>query len=50
MEKRKSIFDTLSKSSRNIIAYELTSAKKAGIRKKRFDKFLAMLEDNVRPK
>jgi uncharacterized protein YdeI (YjbR/CyaY-like superfamily) len=46
----KEFFDTLSKSSRNIIAYGLTSAKKEETRKKRFDKFLAMLEDNVRPK
>ena len=46
----KEFFDTLSKSSRNIIAYGLTSAKREDTRKKRFDKFLAMLEDNVRPK
>ena len=46
----KEFFDTLSKSSRNIIAYGLKSAKKEETRKKRFDKFLAMLEDNVRPK
>ena len=46
----KEFFDTLSKSSRNIIAYGLTSAKKEETRKKRFDKFLAMLEDNIRPK
>jgi uncharacterized protein YdeI (YjbR/CyaY-like superfamily) len=48
--KTKEFFDTLSKSSRNIIAYGLTSAKKEETHKKRFDKFLAMLEDNVRPK
>ncbi|MFT4764327.1 MAG: hypothetical protein ACI9OH_001421 [Oleispira sp.] len=48
--KTKEFFDSLSKSSRNIIAYGLTSAKKEETRKKRFDKFLAMLEDNVRPK
>jgi uncharacterized protein YdeI (YjbR/CyaY-like superfamily) len=48
--KTKGFFDSLSKSSRNIIAYGLTSAKKEETRKKRFDKFLAMLEDNVRPK
>lgn len=46
----KEFFDSLSKSSRNIIAYGLTNAKKEETRKKRFDKFLAMLEDNVRPK
>lgn len=46
----KEFFDTLSKSSRNIIAYGLTSAKREDTRKKRFDKFLVMLEDNVRPK
>jgi uncharacterized protein YdeI (YjbR/CyaY-like superfamily) len=46
----KEFFDTLSKSSRNIIAHGLNSAKKEETRKKRFDKFLAMLEDNVRPK
>ena len=46
----KEFFDTLSKSSRNMIAYGLTSAKKEETRKKRFDKFLAMLEDNIRPK
>jgi uncharacterized protein YdeI (YjbR/CyaY-like superfamily) len=49
-EKTKEFFDTISKSSRNIIAYGLTSAKKEETRKKRFDKFLTMLEDNVRPK
>lgn len=43
-------FATLSKSSRNIIAYGLESAKKEETRKKRFDKFLAMLEDNIKPK
>jgi uncharacterized protein YdeI (YjbR/CyaY-like superfamily) len=46
----KEFFDTLSKSSRNIIAYGLTSAKKEETRKKRFDKFLAMLEANIKPK
>ena len=46
----KEFFDSLSKSSRNIIAYGLISAKREETRKKRFDKFLAMLEDNVRPK
>ena len=46
----KEFFDSLSKSGRNIIAYGLTSAKKAETRKKRFDKFLAMLEDNIKPK
>ena len=48
--KTKEFFDSLSKSSRNIIAYELKSAKKEETRKKRLDKFLAMLEDNIRPK
>lgn len=46
----KEFFASLSKSSRNIIAYGLTSAKKAETRQKRFDKFLAMLEANIRPK
>jgi uncharacterized protein YdeI (YjbR/CyaY-like superfamily) len=46
----KEFFDTLSKSSRNIIVYGLQSAKKEETRKKRFDKFLAMLEDNIKPK
>jgi uncharacterized protein YdeI (YjbR/CyaY-like superfamily) len=46
----KEFFDTLSKSSRNIIAYGLTSAKKEETRKKRLDKFLAMLEANIKPK
>tara|TARA_B100001063_G_C16697128_1_gene520457 strand:+ start:562 stop:1152 length:591 start_codon:yes stop_codon:yes gene_type:complete len=46
----KEFFDTLSKSSRNIIAYGLKSAKKEETRKKRFDKFLVMLEEHVKPK
>jgi len=46
----KEFFDTLSKSSRNIIVHGLQSAKKEETRKKRFDKFLAMLEDNIKPK
>jgi len=43
-------FATLSKSSRNIIVHGLQSAKKEETRKKRFDKFIAMLEANIKPK
>lgn len=46
----KEFFATLSKSSRNIIVHGLQSAKKEETRKKRFDKFLAMLEANIKPK
>ncbi|MEH6449431.1 MAG: YdeI/OmpD-associated family protein [Oleispira sp.] len=46
----KDFFSTLSKSSRNIIVHGLQSAKKEETRKKRFDKFLAMLDDNIKPK
>jgi hypothetical protein len=37
------------KSSRNIVVYGLQSAKEEA-RKKRFDKFMAMLEGNIKPK
>lgn len=38
-------FDTLSKSKKRIIAYGLTSAKKAQTRQRRFDGFLSRLEN-----
>lgn len=48
--KTNEFFVTLSKSSRNIIVHGLQSAKREETRKKRFDKFLAMLEANIKPK
>jgi uncharacterized protein YdeI (YjbR/CyaY-like superfamily) len=46
----KLFFDTLTKSSRTVIAYGLTSAKKLETRKKRFSKFMTMLENGEKPK
>lgn len=42
-------FETLSKSSRYVIAYGLTTAKKPETRQRRFEKFLEMLERGERP-
>lgn len=42
-------YDTLSKSSRNVIAYGLSSAKKPETRQKRFDKYLMMLGRAEKP-
>ena len=45
----KQFFETLTKSSRYVIAYGLTSAKKAETRKNRFDKYMAMLINGEKP-
>ncbi len=45
----KQFFDTLTKSSRYVIAYGLTSAKKPETRQRRFLKFIDMLVDKVKP-
>ncbi|AFN74537.1 hypothetical protein MROS_1300 [Melioribacter roseus P3M-2] len=45
----KRFFDTLNKSSRYVIAHELTNAKKTVTRKKRFNKFLNMLLRGAKP-
>lgn len=46
----KQFFETLTKSNRYVIAYGLQSAKKATTRSKRFDKFMTLLEDEIKPK
>jgi len=46
----KKFFETLNKSSRYVIAYGLTSAKKPETRQRRFDKFMAMLVKEEKPK
>ena len=46
----KTFFETLSKSSRYVIANALLSAKKAETRQKRFDKYMAMLVAGEKPK
>lgn len=46
----KTFYQTLTKSSRYIIAYGLLSAKKAETRMKRFDKFMNMLANEEKPK
>lgn len=46
----KQFFETLKKSSRYVIAYGLTSAKKPETRQRRFDKFMGMLADEEKPK
>lgn len=48
--KVKHFFETLSKSSRNAIAYGLTSAKKPETRQKRFAKYMEMLVHEEKPK
>lgn len=45
----KQFFETLTKSSRYIIAYGLTSAKRNETRRKRFEKFMDMLSRNEKP-
>ena len=47
--KAKQFFETLNKSSRYVIAYGLTSAKKPETRQKRFAKFLDMLAREEKP-
>lgn len=46
----KQFFETLNKSSRYVIAYGLTSAKKAETRQRRFTKFMNMLIKEEKPK
>jgi uncharacterized protein YdeI (YjbR/CyaY-like superfamily) len=46
----KKFFETLNKSSRYVIAYGLTSAKKPGTRERRFAKFINMLVHGEKPK
>ena len=46
----KKFFETLNKSSRYVIAYGLTSAKKPETRERRFAKFMNMLVHKEKPK
>lgn len=46
----KAFFETLTKSSRYVIAYGLISAKKPGTRLKRFEKFMSMLANKEKLK
>jgi len=46
----KLFFETLNKSSRYVIAYGLTSAKKSETRQRRFEKFMNMLLNEEKPK
>jgi len=46
----KRFFETLTKSSRYVIAYGLTSAKKPDTREQRFKKFMTMLVNEEKPK
>ena len=45
----KQFFETLNKTNRYVIAYGLESAKRADTRKKRFEKFMAMLVRKEKP-
>jgi len=45
----KAFFERLTKSNRYVIAYGLTSAKKAETRQRRFEKFLDMLTRDEKP-
>lgn len=45
----KQFFNTLTKTSRFVIAYGLTSAKKIETRKKRFETYMTMLHNNQKP-
>ncbi|TWU09451.1 hypothetical protein CA54_46930 [Symmachiella macrocystis] len=45
----KQFFETLNKSSRYVIAYGLTSAKRSETRQKRFEKFMDMLASEEKP-
>jgi len=47
--KVKLFFETLNKSSRYVIAYGLTSAKKPETRQRRFEKFMDMLIREEKP-
>jgi uncharacterized protein YdeI (YjbR/CyaY-like superfamily) len=47
--KAKKFFETLTKSSRYVIAYGLTSAKKPETRERRFAKFIDMLANKEKP-
>lgn len=47
--KAKLFFETLTKSSRYVIAYGLISAKKPETRQRRFEKFIAMLISEQKP-
>ncbi|TQV89308.1 YdeI/OmpD-associated family protein [Aliikangiella coralliicola] len=47
--KAKQFFATLTKASRYVIAYRLTSAKKPETRQRRFEKFIDMLEREEKP-
>ena len=47
--KAKQFFETLNKSSRYVIAYGLTSAKKPETRQRRFEKFMDMLSREEKP-
>jgi len=47
--KAKRFFETLTRSSRYVIAYGLISAKKPETRQRRFDKFMAMLGNEEKP-
>jgi len=46
----KQFFETLNKSSRYVIAYSLTSAKKPETRQRRFTKYMTMLVSEEKPK
>tara|TARA_R110001599_G_scaffold235400_1_gene434579 strand:+ start:476 stop:1051 length:576 start_codon:yes stop_codon:yes gene_type:complete len=46
----KQFFETLNKSSRYVIAYGLTSAKKPETRQRRFTKYMTMLANEEKPK
>jgi uncharacterized protein YdeI (YjbR/CyaY-like superfamily) len=48
--KAKYFFEALTKSSRFVIAYGLLSAKKAETRQKRFENYMNMLSNEVKPK
>lgn len=47
--KAKQFFETLTKSSRHVIAYGLISAKKPETRQRRFEKFMNMLVREEKP-
>ena len=47
--KAKQFYETLTKSNRYVIAHGLTSAKRPETRQRRFDKFMAMLEQSKKP-
>jgi uncharacterized protein YdeI (YjbR/CyaY-like superfamily) len=49
LPKVKQFFETLNKSSRYVIAYGLTSAKKPETRQRRFTKYMTMLAREEKP-